>query len=70
MLINAKEEFNYVFEGNSLRKENQQDWWEHIDTPQEALKLIGKLWNCNDIAPSSTREEVAERLSPYIAKEE
>ncbi|MGE5508948.1 MAG: helix-turn-helix transcriptional regulator [Chitinophagales bacterium] len=45
---------------DETRSTTEKEWWEVLESPDEARNLIGALWNCRDIAPASLREDVAD----------
>lgn len=64
-----RDEFCTAFEREPSRKDNEE-WYDYFDSPEEAIKVLGQLWNCTDRVPRSIREEVAECLSPYISDDD
>ena len=47
---------------SSFEDEKTCEWWEQFEDIKEALGLLGKLWNCNDIVPSYTRGQVVDYI--------
>lgn len=46
--------------------EGTEEWYTRFNSAEEALKLLGKLWNCTDAVPRYERNEAAEWLAPYL----
>ena len=39
-----------------------REWYKFLGPKAKALRLLGRLWNCTDTMPGSTRDAVAEWL--------
>lgn len=42
--------------------DSDEEWWRTFSTPQAAILLLGKLWNCTDCLPESVRNVISQWL--------
>jgi len=41
---------------------NNNEWWQNFQSPDDALKSLGRLWKCPDIVPGKTVEQASKWL--------